>query len=182
MPYLSNVIITISNQIKRNGYTLSIVGVVMVKIGETAPAFTLKTTDKSDVSLSDYKGEKVILAFYPGAFTGVCDKEMFAFQDNIMKLNDAGIVVLGISKDSASSHQKFIEKYDLPFVLLTDPEPYVVSSAYDSYGLKKFMGKEYMGMMRNTFLIDADGKIEKIYLKVKAAIMADHIIEDLGLN
>ena len=87
MPYLSNVIITISNQIKRNGYTLSIVGVVMVKIGETAPAFTLKTTDKSDVSLSDYMGEKVILAFYPGAFTGVCDKEMCAFQDNIMKLN-----------------------------------------------------------------------------------------------
>ena len=71
-----HVTITISIQIKRNGYTLSIVGIVMVKIGETAPAFTLKTTDKSDVSLSDYKGEKVILAFYPGAFTGVCDKEM----------------------------------------------------------------------------------------------------------
>ena len=66
----------------------------MVKIGETAPAFTLKTTDKSDVSLSDYKGEKVILAFYPGAFTGVCDKEMCAFQDNIVKLNDAGTTVL----------------------------------------------------------------------------------------
>ena len=91
-------------------------------------------------------------------------------------------VVLGISKDSASSHQKFIKKFDLPFILLTDNEPFKVSSEYDSYGLKKFMGKEYMGMMRNTFVIDANGKIEKIYLKVKAAIMADHIISDLGLR
>ena len=70
----------------------------------------------------------------------------------------------------------------MPFVLLTDPEPYKTSTDYDSYGLKKFMGKEYMGMMRNTFLIDVDGKVEKIYLKVKAAIMADHIISDLGLR
>ena len=91
-------------------------------------------------------------------------------------------MVIGISKDNAASHQKFIKKFDLPFFLLTDPEPYKVSSAYDSYGLKKFMGKEYMGMMRNTFLIDAEGKVEKIYLKVKAAIMADYIISDLGLS
>ena len=97
-------------------------------------------------------------------------------------LKENNFVVLGISKDSAASHQKFIEKFDLPFVLLTDPEPYKTSSDYDSYGLKKFMGKEYMGMMRNTFLIDVDGKVEKIYLKVKAAIMADHIISDLGLR
>ena len=90
--------------------------------------------------------------------------------------------MLGISKDNAYSHQKFIEKFNLPFILLTDPEPFKVSSDYDSYGLKKFMGKEYMGMMRNTFLIDADGNIEKIYLKVKAAIMADHIIADLKLS
>ena len=90
--------------------------------------------------------------------------------------------MLGISKDNASSHKKFIEKFKLPFILLTDPEPFKVSSDYDSYGLKKFMGKEYMGMMRNTFLIDTDGNIEKIYLKVKAAIMADHIIADLGLS
>ena len=90
--------------------------------------------------------------------------------------------MLGISKDNASSHKKFIEKFNLPFILLTDPEPFQVSTVYDSYGLKKFMGKEYMGMMRNTFLIGTDGNIEKIYLKVKAAIMADHIISDLGLQ
>ena len=92
----------------------------MVKIGETAPAFTLKTTDKSDVSLSDYKGEKVILAFYPGAFTGVCDKEMCAFQDNIVKLNDAGTTVLGISVDSPWANSAFSQKYNLGFPLLSD--------------------------------------------------------------
>ena len=97
-------------------------------------------------------------------------------------LKKNNIIVLGISKDNASSHQKFVEKFDLPFTLLTDPEPFKVSSDYDSYGLKKFMGKEYMGMIRNTFLIDENGNVEKIYLKVKAAIMADHIIADLGLN
>jgi len=90
--------------------------------------------------------------------------------------------VIGISKDNANSHKNFIDKFDLPFILLTDPEPFIVSSAYESYGLKKFMGKEYMGMIRNTFLIDADGNIEKIYVKVKAAIMADHIIADLELR
>ena len=111
-----------------------------------------------------------------------CTKEACNFKENWDLLQKNNIVVLGISKDNASSHQKFIEKFNLPFILLTDPEPFTVSSDYDSYGLKKFMGKEYMGMMRNTFLIDTDGNIEKIYLKVKAAIMADHIIADLGLN
>ena len=78
--------------------------------------------------------------------------------------------------------QKFIEKFDLPFILLTDPVPCQVAAKYDSYGLKKFMGKEYMGMIRNTFLIDSQGNIEKIYSKVKAAIMADHVINDLKLS
>ena len=111
-----------------------------------------------------------------------CTKEACNFKENWDLLQKNNIVVLGISKDNASSHQKFIEKFNLPFILLTDPEPFKVSSDYDSYGLKKFMGKEYMGMMRNTFLIDTDGNIEKIYLKVKAAIMADHIIADLKLS
>jgi len=80
------------------------------------------------------------------------------------------------------SHQKFIDKFELPFILLTDSVPCKVASDYDSYGLKKFMGKEYMGMIRNTFVVDPNGNIEKIYLKVKAAIMADHIITDLQLS
>ncbi|MEX0588702.1 MAG: peroxiredoxin, partial [Cyanobium sp.] len=89
--------------------------------------------------------------------------------------------VLGISKDGATSHAKFVTKYDLPFTLLSDAEPCSVATAYGSYGLKKFMGKEYMGMMRHTFVVDPEGKIEKIYTKVKAETMADDILNDLGL-
>ena len=90
--------------------------------------------------------------------------------------------MLGISKDGATSHSKFISKYDLPFTLLSDAEPCPVAESYGSYGLKKFMGREYMGMMRHTFVVDAEGKIEKAYLKVKAASMADDILQDLGLS
>ena len=89
--------------------------------------------------------------------------------------------MLGISKDGSASHGKFIGKYELPFTLLTDPEPCPVATAYESYGLKKFMGKEYMGMMRHTFVIDPNGKLELIYRKVKAETMADQILSDLSL-
>ena len=153
-----------------------------IKVGDKAPEFKLKDSFEKEVSLGDFKGKRIILYFYPKDNTPGCTKEACNFKENWDLLKKNNFVVIGISKDNAVSHQKFIKKFDLPFVLLTDPEPYKVSSAYDSYGLKKFMGKEYMGMMRNTFLIDTDGKVEKIYLKVKAAIMADHIIADLGLK
>ena len=91
----------------------------MVNIGDTAPAFTLKNTEKSDVSLADYSGQTVILAFYPGAFTGVCDKEMCAFQDNLGKLNGANATVLGISVDSPWANAEFARKYNLEFTLLS---------------------------------------------------------------
>ena len=153
-----------------------------LKVGDKAPEFNLKDSSDKDVTLKDFKGKRIILYFYPKDNTPGCTKEACNFRDNWELLKKNNTVVIGISKDNAASHQKFIEKFDLPFILLTDPEPFKVSSDYDSYGLKKFMGKEYMGMMRNTFLIDAYGNIEKIYLKVKASIMADHIIADLGLN
>ena len=155
---------------------------MVLKVGDKAPEFNLKDSFEKEVSLKDFKGKKIILYFYPKDNTPGCTKEACNFKENWDLLKENNFVVIGISKDSAASHQKFIEKFDLPFILLTDPEPYQVSSNYDSYGLKKFMGKEYMGMMRNTFLIDVDGKVEKIYFKVKAAIMADHIISDLGLR
>ncbi len=155
---------------------------MILKVGDKAPEFNLKDSFEKEVSLKDFRGKRIIVYFYPKDNTPGCTKEACNFKENWDLLKKNNIVVLGISKDNATSHQKFIQKFDLPFILLTDPEPYTVSSSYDSYGLKKFMGKEYMGMMRNTFLIDANGNIEKIYLKVKAAIMADHIIEDLGLN
>ena len=89
--------------------------------------------------------------------------------------------MFGISKDNAASHTKFISKHELPFTLLTDAEPCPVAESYGSYGLKKFMGREYMGMMRHTFVIDTEGKLERIYLKVKSATMADSLLTDLGL-
>ena len=90
--------------------------------------------------------------------------------------------MLGISKDGAASHTKFIEKYALPFTLLTDAEPCPVAEAYGSYGLKKFMGREYMGMMRHTFVVDPEGRLERLYLQVKSETMADQILADLGLG
>ena len=153
-----------------------------LKIGDKAPEFTLKDSFDNEISLSDFKGKKVIIYFYPKDNTPGCTKEACNFKENWDAFKKNNIAVLGISKDNSASHQKFIEKFDLPFILLTDPVPCQVAAKYDSYGLKKFMGKEYMGMIRNTFLIDAQGNIEKIYSKVKAAIMADHVINDLKLS
>ena len=153
-----------------------------LKIGDKAPEFTLKDSFDNEISLSDFKGKKVIIYFYPKDNTPGCTKEACNFKENWDVFQKNNIIVLGISKDNSASHQKFIEKFDLPFILLTDPVPCQVAAKYDSYGLKKFMGKEYMGMIRNTFLINSQGSIEKIYSKVKAAIMADHVINDLKLS
>ena len=153
-----------------------------LKIGDKAPDFTLKDSFDKEISLSDFKGKRVIIYFYPKDNTPGCTKEACNFKENWDILQKNNIIVLGISKDNSVSHQKFIKKFNLPFILLTDAPPCQVASKYESYGLKKFMGKEYMGMVRNTFLIDSTGNIEKIYLKVKAAIMADHIINDLKLS
>ena len=153
-----------------------------IKIGDKAPEFTLKDSNDIDVSLSDFKGKKKIVYFYPKDNTPGCTKEACNFKENWDVLLKNNIIIIGISKDNANSHKKFIEKFNLPFILLTDPLPCNVASSYESYGLKKFMGKEYMGMSRNTFLIDENGFIEKIYLKVKAPIMADHIIADLKIT
>ncbi len=155
---------------------------MVLKVGDKAPQFTLKDSFNKEVSLSDFKGNRVIIYFYPKDNTPGCTKEACNFKDNWDILQKNNIIVLGISKDDSISHQKFIDKFDLPFILLTDSLPCNVASDYESYGLKKFMGKEYMGMIRNTFLIDQNGNIEKIYFKVKAAIMADHIVNDLNLT
>ena len=153
-----------------------------LKIGDKAPNFTLKDSSGNEISLSDFRGKRVIIYFYPKDNTPGCTKEACNFKDNWDILQKNNFIVLGISKDNATSHQKFIKKFNLPFILLTDSLPCQVATNYDSYGLKKFMGKEYMGMIRNTFVIDTNGNIEKIYSKVKAAIMADHIINDLNLT
>ena len=155
---------------------------MVLKIGDRAPEFILRDSFDKEVSLKDFRGKRVIIYFYPKDNTPGCTKEACNFKENWDLLRKHNFVIIGISKDNASSHQKFIEKFDLPFILLTDPIPCEVASEYESYGLKKFMGKEYMGMIRNTFVIDKNGNIEKIYNKIKAAIMADHIISDLKLE
>jgi len=134
------------------------------------------------VSLADFKGKKVVIYFYPKDDTPGCTKEACNFRDRWDRFQAHGIKVLGISKDPAASHGKFIKKFELPFNLLTDAEPCPVASAFESYGLKKFMGKEYMGMMRHTFVVDENGVLEYIYRKVTAETMADQILNDLGLS
>jgi peroxiredoxin Q/BCP len=152
-----------------------------LQIGDPAPDFTLPNQASESISLSQFKGQRVVIYFYPKDDTPGCTKEACNFRDQWSVLEQHAITVLGISKDGATSHAKFIAKYDLPFTLLSDAEPCPVATAYESYGLKKFMGKEYMGMMRHTFVVNPEGKLEKIYTKVKAETMADDILSDLGL-
>tara|TARA_Y100001968_G_C19286632_1_gene682008 strand:- start:395 stop:862 length:468 start_codon:yes stop_codon:yes gene_type:complete len=152
-----------------------------LKVGDESPDFTLPNHEGSLVNLSKFRGQRVVIYFYPKDDTPGCTKEACNFRDCWELFTENKIKVFGISKDSASSHVKFIQKYKLPFTLLIDEEPCPIAQLYDSYGLKKFMGREYMGMMRHTFIIGLDGKIEKIYQKVKAATMANQILSDLEL-
>ena len=151
-------------------------------VGTDAPNFTTTDDQGKEVSLSDFAGKTVVLYFYPKDDTPGCTKEACNFRDQWAAIEDKSMVVLGISKDGAASHSKFIKKYNLPFSLLSDAEPCPVAASYESYGLKKFMGKEYMGMMRHTFVVDPIGNLELIYLKVKAETMADQILKDLKLG
>lgn len=150
-----------------------------IAVGDPAPAFTLPDESGAPVSLADFKGKKVVIYFYPKDDTPGCTKEACNFRDRWDRFQANGIKVLGISKDPAASHAKFIKKYELPFTLLTDADPCPVASAFGSYGLKKFMGKEYMGVFRTTFLIDENGKIAKVYEGVKPAEHSAEILADL---
>ena len=151
-------------------------------IGDAAPDFTLPDQDGKPLTLSSLRGQRVVIYFYPKDDTPGCTKEACNFRDRWSDLESQGIRVLGISKDNAASHGKFIAKYTLPFTLLTDAEPCPVATAYHSCGLKTFMGKESMGMLRQTFVVDAEGKLELVYEKVKSETMADQILSDLGLG
>ena len=138
----------------------------MLKEGNTAPAF--KTTDAAGniVKLSDFRGQKVVLYFYPKDDTPGCTKEACAFRDAFADFKKLKINVLGVSLDSEARHQKFAQKYELPFTLLADTDR-SICEAYGTYGQKKFMGRTYMGVHRMTFLIDEKGKIKKVFEKVK---------------
>lgn len=148
--------------------------------GDLAPNFSLPDAEGKLVSLADLKGQWVVLYFYPRDSTPGCTKEACGFRDAYSRYQSENIAVLGVSMDDAKSHQKFVAKYNLPFPLLSDVDAQV-AIAYDSYGLKKFMGKEFMGIFRNTFLINPDGRIEKIYNKVKPEPHAEQVISDIAL-
>lgn len=148
----------------------------MLKEGRTAPAF--KTTDAEGnlVQLKDFRGQKVVLYFYPKDDTPGCTKEACSFRDAFVDFKKAGIKVLGISPDNEARHQKFAKKFDLPFTLLTDTD-HSIADAYETYGQKKFMGRIYLGVYRTTFLIDEKGKIRRIFEKVKPDDHAQEVLE-----
>ncbi len=140
----------------------------MLEVGTKAPEFTLPDQNGEMHKLSDYKGRKVILYFYPKDMTSGCTKQACAFGELYPQFQEKGAVVLGVSKDTVASHKKFEEKYGLPFTLLSDPELNAIQ-AYDVWQEKKNYGKVYMGVVRSTYLIDEKGYIEKAFGKVKAA-------------
>jgi thioredoxin-dependent peroxiredoxin len=148
-------------------------------IGDLAPEFSLPDTDGNLVTLSALRGQIVVLYFYPRDNTPGCIKEACAFRDIYSELRSQNVAVFGISTDDAKSHAKFIAKFQLPFPLLCDIDA-KMATLYESYGNKKFMGKEYMGIFRNTFVIDAEGKIAKIYRKVKAEIHPAQVLADVS--
>lgn len=150
-----------------------------LKPGDPAPDFALESDSGETVRLKDLRGRKVVLYFYPKDDTPGCTVEACGFRDRHGDLEEADAVVLGVSPDDAKSHRKFKEKYGLPFPLLSDPD-HAVASAYGAWGKKKMYGKEYAGILRSTFIIDEQGRIEKAYEKVKPEGHADEILEALG--
>lgn len=151
----------------------------MLKEGKKAPEFTLKNENGEDVKLSELKGNKVALYFYPKDDTPGCTKQACSLRDGFGELTEAGIKVFGVSMDNEAKHQKFISKYDLPFSLLID-ENHEVANKYEAYGEKKFMGKTYNGILRKTFLIDENGKLVKIMDKVKVSEHAGEVLKGFG--
>ena len=151
----------------------------MLEVGTKAPDFTLPDQNGNMHSLSEYRGKKVILYFYPKDNTPGCTKQACGFAELYPQFTEKGAVVLGISKDSVASHKKFEEKYGLPFTLLADPE-LVAIQAYDVWQEKKNYGKTYMGVVRSTYLIDENGKIVKAFDKVKAADNPEQMLGELG--
>jgi peroxiredoxin Q/BCP len=148
----------------------------LLQAGQKAPEFTAKNQDGKEVSLSDYIGRKVVLYFYPKDDTPGCTKEACAFRDNLPNFEKVDAVVLGVSVDGQKAHRKFADKYELPFTLLVDDEKKIVE-AYGVWGLKKFMGREYMGTNRVTYLIDEQGTIEKVWPKVKPETHAAEVLD-----
>lgn len=139
-----------------------------IEEGKAAPAFTLTDAGGNKVSLADFKGKDVVVYFYPKDDTPGCTKEACGFRDNWHELEQRGVVVIGISPDDAASHTKFVEKYSLPFILLSDPERKVMEK-YGAYGEKTMYGRKTMGVIRSTVWVGADGKVRKHWARIAKA-------------
>lgn len=150
----------------------------MIKIGELAPNFTLPGSDNTTHSLSDYLGKKIVLYFYPKDSTPGCTTQACDFRDSLKDFSDLNAVIIGISKDPIKSHHKFTEKYNLPFLLLSDEEK-VACNLYEVIKEKTLYGKLFMGIERSTFVIDENGILVKEYRKVKVKEHISTVLEDL---
>jgi len=150
----------------------------MIKEGNTAPDFKTLDQDGKSHKLSDYKGEWVLIYFYPKDDTPGCTKEACSIRDMMPQFKKLKLKIFGVSVQGVKSHKKFAEKYDLPFTLLVDEDKEIVNK-YGVWAKKKFMGREYMGTLRMSFLIDQKGKVAKVYENVKPEIHASEIIDDL---
>jgi thioredoxin-dependent peroxiredoxin len=148
--------------------------------GDPAPEFTLKGDDGASVALSDFRGQRVIVYFYPAAMTPGCTTEACDFRDNLSSLQAAGIQVVGISPDTPDKLAQFRTRDGLTFPLLSDPQ-HEVLEAYGAWGEKQNYGKTYVGVIRSTFLVDAEGKIEQAFYNVKATGHVAKLRRDLGL-
>ncbi len=152
-----------------------------LKAGDKAPNFSLKNQDGKKVALKDFKGQKFVLFFYPKDMTSTCTVEACNLRDNYSALQQQGIAVVGISPDDETSHQKFIGKHELPYTLLADTEQTMLN-AYGVWGEKSMYGRKYMGVHRTTFLINEDGKIHDVIVKVEAKNHAAQILNVWGLK
>jgi peroxiredoxin Q/BCP len=151
---------------------------MILSVGQLAPDFTLPDQEGKIHMLSSYRGQMVVVYFYPKDDTPGCTKEACAFRDNLPQFKKLKIPVIGISTDTSESHQKFAQKYQLPFTLLADEHKKVVE-AYGVWGVKKFMGRAYTGVARTSFLIDQQGKVLKIYEQVKPEKHVLEVLDDL---
>lgn len=152
-----------------------------LKIGDPAPNFKLPDQNGKLHELKSYQGKKILIYFYPKDFTLGCTAQACSLRDHTPEFNNLKTIIFGISNDSQERHQKFAKKYNLPFTLLADEDKKTVNT-YGVYQSKKFMGREYMGIVRTSFLIDEKGKILKIYEKVKPTLNAQQAIDDLKGN
>ena len=149
-----------------------------LEAGATAPAFTLPDQDGKPVKLSDFKGQRVIVYFYPADDTPGCTKEACQFNDNLAAFASAGVDVVGISPDGAAKHQRFISKYDLNFRLLSDPD-HKVMEQYGAYGEKTLYGRKSLGVIRSTFVVGPSGKLERVWYNVRADGHAAKVLAEL---